>query len=114
MAMTSDIRLKTNIKPVPFDRIKALYDLNIVEYNWKNKLNENSEVGLIAQDVAKTGLFDLISIFKNDELKEGTDKILEPEGQQFNVDYSRISVYNMRMIQELMKKIKLLENKLKI
>ncbi|KAL7694713.1 hypothetical protein Plhal304r1_c001g0003071 [Plasmopara halstedii] len=49
-----------------------------------------------------THLTDLISIFYRDDIEGGEDPSLEPAKQQLNVDYSRISAYNMKMIQHLL------------
>ncbi|GMF39026.1 unnamed protein product [Phytophthora lilii] len=107
MAMTSDRRLKRNIQPCPIDRIKRLYDdCEVKLYDWiESEGRPNQEVGLISQDLVKAHLTDLTSVFYRDDIQEGQDPVLEPAKQQLNVDYSRISAYNMRMIQHLMSEI---------
>ncbi|KAE9006558.1 hypothetical protein PR001_g16272 [Phytophthora rubi] len=114
MAMTSDRRLKRNIIDCPIDRIKILYDnVSVKLYDWIESENRpGQEVGLIAQDLVSARLTDLISIFYRDDIEEGSDLNLEPAKQQLNVDYSRISAYNMRMIQHLMQEIAEIKSRL--
>jgi len=52
-ALSSDIRLKENIEEIDNDDIQKLYDLNAVEYNWKEDKDKNLHYGFIAQDVEK-------------------------------------------------------------
>lgn len=104
MAMTSDRRLKQNIQVAPLDRIKRLYDVDVCLYEWKDKAG-HQEVGLIAQDLVSAHLTDLVSVFHRDDMKEGDDPSLEPEKQQLNVDYSRISAYNMAMIKAMKRRL---------
>jgi len=111
MAMTSDRRLKKNIITAPVDRIKRLYDnVEVKLYDWIESENRpGQEVGIIAQDLVKCHLTDLISVVERDDMKEGDDPLLEPAGQKLSVDYSRISVYNMKMIQDLLNRVDQLE-----
>ncbi|GMF32902.1 unnamed protein product [Phytophthora lilii] len=107
MAMTSDRRLKRNIQSCPIDRVKRLYESCEVKlYEWNESENrQGQEVGLIAQDLVSAHLTDLISVFYRDDIQEGDDPTLEPAKTQLNVDYSRISAYNMKMIQHMMSEI---------
>jgi hypothetical protein len=52
-ALSSDVRLKENIEEIGNDDIQKLYDLNAVEYNWKEDEDKNLHYGFIAQDVEK-------------------------------------------------------------
>ncbi|ETL79715.1 hypothetical protein L917_19710 [Phytophthora nicotianae] len=114
MAMTSDRRLKKNIQSCPIDRVKRLYDSCEVKlYDWIESENKpGQEIGLIAQDLVSAHLTDLISIFYRDDMEGGEDPSLEPAKQQLNVDYSRISAYNMKMIQHLLGEIDRLKGRL--
>ncbi|GMF33787.1 unnamed protein product [Phytophthora lilii] len=114
MAMTSDRRLKRNIQPCPIDRVKRLYDsCDVKLYEWIETENrQGQEIGLIAQDLVSAHLTDLISVFYRDDIQEGDDPSLEPAKQQLNVDYSRISAYNMKMIQHMMSEIEDLKAKI--
>ncbi|GMF13050.1 unnamed protein product [Phytophthora lilii] len=113
MAMTSDRRLKRNIQPCPIDRVKRLYDsCDVKLYEWNESENrQGQEVGLIAQDLVSAHLTDLISVFYRDDIQEGDDPTLEPGKTQLNVDYSRISAYNMKMIQHLLTEIDRLKDR---
>ncbi|RAW25022.1 hypothetical protein PC110_g18558 [Phytophthora cactorum] len=107
MAMTSDRRLKNDIQIAPLQRIKRLYDsVDVYLYDWIESENRpGQEVGLIAQDLISAHLTDLVSVFYRYDVEEGEDPSLEPAKQQLDVDYSRIAVYNMKMIQYLLKEI---------
>ncbi|KAE9028658.1 hypothetical protein PF010_g1634 [Phytophthora fragariae] len=107
MATTSDRRLKKNIQPAPLDRIRILYDKCEVKlYDWiESEHRPGQEVGLIAQDLASAHLMDLCSVYYRDDIEEGEDPSLEPAHTQLNIDYSRISAYNMKMIQHLLTEI---------
>ncbi|KAL7692928.1 hypothetical protein Plhal304r1_c005g0020381 [Plasmopara halstedii] len=77
--MTSDRRLKKNIQSCPIDRVKRLYDSCEVKlYDWIESENKPGQ--------------------EIDDIEGGEDPSLEPAKQQLNVDYSRISAYNMKMI----------------
>ncbi|GMF09519.1 unnamed protein product [Phytophthora lilii] len=113
MAMTSDRRLKRNIQSCPIDRVKRLYDsceVKLYESN-ESENRQGQEVGLIAQDLVSAHLTDLISVFYRDDIQEGDDPTLEPAKTQLNVDYSRISAYNMKMIQHIMSEIDRLKDR---
>ncbi|GMF66284.1 unnamed protein product [Phytophthora lilii] len=114
LAMTSDRRLKRNIQPCPIDRVKRLYDQSEVKlYDWIESENRpGQEAGLIAQDLVSAHLTDLISVFYRDDIEEGEDPSLKPGKTQLNVDYSRISAYNMKMIQHLLVEIDSLKDRL--
>ncbi|KAL7692909.1 putative intramolecular chaperone auto-processing domain-containing protein [Plasmopara halstedii] len=114
--MTSDRRLKKNIQSCPIDRVKRLYDSCEVKlYDWIESENKpGQEIGLIAQDLVSAHLTDLISIFYRDDIEGGEDPSLEPAKQQLNVDYSRISAYNMKMIQHLLGEIDRLKDLRKV
>lgn len=109
MVMQSDRRLKQDIADVPIERVECLYtSLKVQSYKWKNHKNKPKELGLIAQDVLNQGFLDLIArIPDNDkELEQSIDPWLEPKGIKLSVDYPKLSVYNMRMIQELIERVK--------
>ncbi|GMF39453.1 unnamed protein product [Phytophthora lilii] len=107
MATISDRRLKQNIQPCPIDRVNRLYDQCEVKlYDWiESKNRPGQEVDLIAQDLVSAHLTDIISVFYRDDIEEGEDPSLEPGKTQLTVDYSRISAYNMKMIQHLLVEI---------
>ncbi|KAL7679687.1 putative intramolecular chaperone auto-processing domain-containing protein [Plasmopara halstedii] len=100
LAMTSDQRLKRNTQSCPIYRVKRFYDSCEGKlYDWIESENKpGQEIDLIAQDLVSAQLADLISIYYRDHIEGGEDPSLKPAKQQLNVDYSRISAYNMKMI----------------
>jgi hypothetical protein len=108
MVMQSDRRLKQDIADVPIGRVECLYKcLKVKSYHWKAHPDKFKELGLVAQDVLDQGFIDLVAkIPDNDpELEQSSDPWLEPKGVKLSVDYPKLNVYNMRMIQGLMERI---------
>jgi hypothetical protein len=68
---------------------------------------------LIAQDVLDQGFIDLVAKIPDSdpELEQSNDPWLEPKGVKLHVDYSKLSVYNMRMIQSMIERIEELAKK---
>jgi len=115
MVMQSDRRLKQDIADVPIGRVECLYKcLKIKSYRWKAHPDKFKELGLIAQDVLDQGFIDLVAKTPDNdtELEQSNDPWLELKGVKLSVDYPKLSVYNMRMIQGLMERIEELEAKL--
>ncbi|KAJ8519119.1 hypothetical protein ON010_g18114 [Phytophthora cinnamomi] len=106
--ITDDIgsEIETKHPTMPIDRVKRLYDQCEVKlYDWIESENRpGQEVGLITQDLVSAHLTDLISVFYRDDIEKGEDPSLEPGKTQLNVDYSRISAYNMKMIQHMIER----------
>eukprot|EP00644_Phytophthora_capsici_P018655 jgi/Phyca11/132009/e_gw1.126.29.1 len=108
MVMNSDKRLKQDIEPVPIGRVKGLYEeIEVKRYRWKKSPEKLPELGLISQDLLECGFIDLVEQVPNSDLnlQESTDDLYEPKGVQLSVNYSKIAVYNMRMIQEMIRDI---------
>jgi hypothetical protein len=117
MVMQSDRRLKQDIAEVPIGRVECLYkSLSVKSYKWKAHPDKPKELGLIAQDVLDQGFIDLVAKTPDNdiELEQSKDPWLEPKGVKLSVDYPKLSVYNMRMIQGLMDQITELNNRLSI
>jgi len=115
MVMQSDGRLKQDIADVPIGRVECLYKcLKVKSYHWKAHPDKFKELGLIAQDVLDQGFIDLVAKIPDSdpELEQSNDPWLEPKGVKLHVDYSKLSVYNMRMIQSMMERIEELEAKI--
>jgi hypothetical protein len=115
MVMASDRRLKQDIADVPIGRVECLYKaLTVKSYHWKAQPDKFKELGLIAQDVLDQGFIDLVAKIPDSDpqLDQSNDPWLEPKGVKLHVDYSKLSVYNMRMIQGLLERIDNLEAKL--
>jgi hypothetical protein len=64
--------------------------------------------------VLDQGFIDLVAKTPDNdtELEQSNDPWLELKGVKLSVDYPKLSVYNMRMIQGLMERIEELEAKL--
>ncbi len=97
----SDLRLKTNIKPIG-EILNKFLKLRPVTYNWKNTKNQKLQVGFIAQEVQK--VFPLLVT----KLSNGI----------YTIDYSKFSVYITKAIIEIynrlldiQKEVKSLETK---
>jgi hypothetical protein len=115
MVTASDRRLKQDIADVPIGRVECLYKaLTVKPYHWKAQPDKFKELGLIAQDVLDQGFIDLVAKIPDSDpqLDQSNDPWLEPKGVKLHVDYSKLSVYNMRMIQGLLERIDNLEAKL--
>jgi len=115
MVMQSDRRLKQDIADVPIGRVECLYkSLSVKSYKWKAHPDKPKELGLIAQEVLDQGFVDLVAKTPDNdpELEQSNDPWLEPKGVKLSVDYPKLSVYNMRMIQGLLDRIEELEAKL--
>lgn len=98
----SDIRLKTNIKPI-MSAIDVINKLNPVTYNWNEKAKElnplkddSTEYGLIAQ-----------------ELEEVLPELVHPiyDGEYKSIDYVKIVPLLIGAIKELQLEINKLKNK---
>jgi hypothetical protein len=106
MAMTSDRRLKCNIKDVSFEHIDNFYR-TVIPKTYCFKYNKTKiEYGFIAQEVVKAGYLDLISMIGNEDLKGVIeDKEVDIDGVQLCLDYQKITMFNTVMIRSLMKEI---------
>ena len=92
----SDRRLKEKIKPTPVKALDKIKDLNLVAFDYiKDKSHE--EIGLIAQEV-----LDIVPNAVNEY--EGKDSHL-------TINYAKFIPYLLKAIQELNKKINLMEEK---
>ena len=92
----SDRRLKENIEPTPVKALDKINDLNLVAFDYiKDKSHE--EIGLIAQEV-----LDVVPNAVNEY--EGKDSHL-------TINYAKFIPYLLKAIQELNKKINLMEER---
>lgn len=106
--MVSDRRMKTDIVNMDFKRVEKFYEvMEPKTYKFKSNLTR-TEHGLIAQDVVRAGYLDLISMMPNEELDVEDDEADEADvkGYQLGIDYQKISMFNMKMIQSLLGEIK--------
>lgn len=115
-AALSDQRLKQNIiyysnLPQEEDRIiNGLRNLELCNFEWKK--TGNKATGLIAQEVAKCKLHEIITIVKDDTMKGVEGDEYSPEGVKLGIDYSKIGLLLVPYVKMLEKKIKDLEEKI--
>ncbi len=100
---TSDIRLKTNITAMGLDALDKIERLRPVYYYWKEKIikeenySADKQVGFIAQEVKE--------IIPEIVLKDN-------EGY-YSIEYTRLTPYLVKAVQELSAEIKSLKNEVK-
>lgn len=106
----SDKRIKKNIEYVNENYADAFYDnIKVCKFNYKNQEeNHNKSLGLIAQDVIKSGYMELINMVENPEMDEDDENNFK--GLVLNVAYEKITMVNFMMIKKLLNKINKLEN----
>ena len=102
---SSDKRLKTDIEEISLEKAKKLLELKPVSYKLKN--DDKSQIGVLAQDLIKIGLTELVGQTINEDLKEETDEdgFIYPEGVQLTVSYDRLAPLLLVIIKELKKDI---------
>jgi hypothetical protein len=113
VTQSSDVRLKKNVTPLSETNVKALYETEVVTYNWKQG-DTHEQVGVIAQELVKRGLTNLVYSHDNKDMDEGEDTILNPSKKQWSVSYSGITAYNMKMIQILIAENEALKQRLDV
>ena len=99
--VSSDKRLKRDIKPIPLDEAKKLLNVDAVSYRWKKDKFDDfvPSIGLIAQDVIDNGLDKLVSYCPND------DKENFPLGYNYGIEYSRVPIYLLELVKDLYKQL---------
>jgi hypothetical protein len=101
---TSDRRLKTDIQS--FDISDENYlKFEPVSFKYKSETNK-TDIGLIAQDVAKIEGC-LINVCESQNAHKETDEDLE--GYMLSVDYSKLAVINLSIIKKLLRRLELIE-----
>lgn len=108
---TSDIRLKTNIKPLPENILEKVNKLRGVYFNWKTEadMGNNRQIGMIAQEVE--GIFpelvgtgaDGYKTFAYDRL--GPILIEAVKEQQKEIDALKSEVSNLKKEMDIIKQI---------
>jgi len=102
----SDRRVKENIKNIDLNgAIDFVKNVNGVQFNMKN--HKETTIGYIAQDCLKYCPY-VVSVRENLSLK-GSILPDEPDGIQFTVDYDKVSVIQQVVIQDLLRRIEILE-----
>lgn len=97
VTQTSSKRYKEDIKPMQLDRAKYLYDMKFSSFRYKNdeELNRGICYGLIAEDVAKLGLNDIV--------------IYDEESRPDAIDYTKLIPYMGKLIQNINTRLERLE-----
>lgn len=101
----SDRRVKENVKRIKTkEAIDFVKNVDMISFNEIG--SDRSQIGCIAQDVAK---YDprLINLLPNDTMKSNSND--EPEGVQMCVDYARIAVLQGVVIRDLLERVEKLE-----
>jgi hypothetical protein len=94
---SSDERLKNNITPIS-GSLDKLKQINGYEFDWNEKSNyEGHDIGVIAQEIEKV-LPELVSVRRNGYL---------------GVDYPKIVALLIETNKELLKRVEILESKIK-
>ena len=108
---TSDIRLKTNIKPLPENILEKVKQLKGVYFNWKTEadMGNSRQIGIIAQEV-ETVFPELVGMgadgyktFAYDRL--GPILIEAIKEQQKEIDSLKSDVSNLKKEIEIIKQI---------
>ncbi|MEM5564284.1 tail fiber domain-containing protein [Psychroserpens sp. AS72] len=95
---TSDRRDKTNIKTIKYG-LNEVLKMNPVSYNWKNRKNQDTKLGLIAQD-----LLELVpEVVKTHEWQNASD---DENATLKKVELDRLGVYYSDLIPVLINAIK--------
>lgn len=103
---SSDLRLKENIEPLE-DSTDKILNLDLIRFNYKKDNNKNKYIGVIAQQLLENDLTDLLN-FENDESMKFGD--YSPEGVAMSVDYTKMTVYLLQIIQKQEKRLNQLES----
>ena len=98
---SSDERLKENIRNIPYDKVMASSKIMLTEFNFKDDETKRKTYGVIAQDVIKAGLVDIVH---------------EKEDGMYGVDYTSLLILKNQFLDEQLRimssKIRNLERKI--
>jgi hypothetical protein len=95
----SDVRLKSNIKPIP-SGLAFVNEVDAVQFTWKESGIEDT--GFIAQDLLKKGFGHLVSAIPDGAMQElvHDDGNVSPAGSRFVVKYDSVVPILCKAIQE--------------
>jgi hypothetical protein len=95
----SDVRLKSNIKPIP-SGLAFVKEVSAVQFTWKESGIEDT--GFIAQDLLKKGFGHLVSAIPDGAMQElvHDDGNVSPAGSRFVVKYDSVVPILCKAIQE--------------
>ena len=99
---TSDLRLKTQIQPIALG-LDFVNSLNPVSYKWKDKIDQSTHQGLLAQEVFNT--LEGVDIQSRDEF----GALDGDEDTNYGLNYAEFVPILIKAVQELTEKVKELE-----
>ena len=103
----SDERIKDNIKDTEVNALEVINSLQFREFNKKNQ-SKKTKIGLVAQEVLKSKIPELVGVGSNESYKEYFD---EDENEMYTIGIGNMTYYLMKAVQELSAKVTELENK---
>lgn len=95
---TSDLRDKTNIREISYG-LNELMKLRAVSYNWKDDINDESKLGLIAQELLKV-IPEVVKTHSYQYVNQDSDQQRLVENERMGVYYSDLIPVLIRSIQE--------------
>jgi len=113
----SDERMKDIEGNVSLEEgIKLVKTLQPIKYTWKDNKEKGLKIGYSAQQVAKAGFDNLISLIPKEGLEETIDKdgFVSPKDTQFSMNYDQVVPYHGIVIKHLLEKIEQLEQKIQL
>ena len=113
--VTSDERLKKNIKVLETEEIMKILELTPIEYDWKNEVFGSSKCfGFSAQETMKI-LPRLVDLVENEDMKEVKNeegRVIIPDKCQLVMPLQNLIPYLLGVLKIQQKQIKTLEDKL--
>ena len=102
----SDRRIKKDIEIIPDDYSDKFFeDITLIKHRYKHEADTtNKYLGVIAQEVLKSGYIELIAMHPNENMKKENDDDIE--GFTMNVDYAKIALLCVQQIKKLKKELK--------
>jgi hypothetical protein len=113
----SDERMKDIKGNVSLEEgIKLVKTLQPIKYTWKDNKEKRLKIGYSAQQVAKAGFDNLISLIPKEGLKETVDEdgFVSPKDTQFSMNYDQVTPYHGVVIKHLLEKIEQLEKEIQL
>lgn len=113
----SDERMKDIQGNVSLDEgIQLVKTLQPIKYTWKDNKDGGLKIGYSAQQVAKAGFSNLISLIPKEGLKETIDEdgFVSPKDTQFSMNYDQVTPYHGVVIKHLLEKIEQLEKEIQL
>ena len=121
VSLASDIRLKENIEEIKLEKaLNLVKDIKQITFTWKRpeedmSINGTIGIGVIAQELLKSGFEHLISFRENPLIPEHTDDegYISTKGYEMSVNYIGMIPYHAKLIKYLLDEIQLLKSEIK-